>query len=267
MHTPLSYDGDRPIDWGKASDDYAVFRPGPPPSFYARLAALSVGLGGQVILDLGTGTGVLARQFARQGARVCGIDVSAEQVDTARRLTAEEGLEIDFSVARAESLPWDRPMFDLATANQCWLYLDPDKTIGELKRVLKPGGMLVTSHFCWLPRRDAIARASEALVLEFNPDWSGADWAGVIPPCPRWAEPHFDVRAMFYYDEPIRFTRDAWRGRIRACRGVGATLSPEEVARFDDAHDHLLRSIAPEQFTVLHRIDAHFFAFKQADAT
>lgn len=265
MHATPSHDAGRSVDWGKTSDDYSVFRPGPPQSFYARLAALDVGLKGQAILDLGTGTGVFARQFARQGAGVSGIDVSLKQIDTARQLAQEEGLEIDFSVARAESLPWDRATFDVAMANQCWLYFDQEKVMCELRRVLKPGGLLVTSHFSWLPRMDSIARASESLVLEFNPDWSAADWAGVIPSFPEWAKPHFDVRAMFYYDEPIPFTRETWRGRIRACRGVGATLNPEEIGRFDEAHEALLWRIAPDEFTILHRLDAHFFAFKQGD--
>src|SRR5687767_3553212 len=61
-----SHDGDKVIDWGKTSEDYSVHRPGPPPSFFARLAALGIGREGQRILDLGTGTGVMARQFARQ---------------------------------------------------------------------------------------------------------------------------------------------------------------------------------------------------------
>ena len=68
---------------------------------------------------------------------------------------------------------------------------------------------------------------------------------------------------MFYFGEPITFTREAWRGRIRACRGIGASLPPEEVVEFDAAHDKLLRRIAPEEFTVLHRIDAHIFQFKE----
>jgi hypothetical protein len=152
----------------------------------------------------------------------------------------------------------------VATANQCWLYFDKVKAISELRRVLKPDGVLVTSHFSWLPRLDDIARRSEELVLQFNPQWSGANWSGVIAPFPKWAEDVFDLTAMFYYEEPIPFTRDSWCGRIRACRGIGATLSPAEVDAFDAAHRELLRRSVGESFTVLHRLDAHVFAFKKS---
>jgi 2-polyprenyl-3-methyl-5-hydroxy-6-metoxy-1,4-benzoquinol methylase len=84
MHGLPSLDGPNCIDWGKTSLDYSAHRPGPPPSFYHRLAALGVGLPGQSILDLGTGTGVLARQFAQQGATVAGIDIAAEQIAAAQ---------------------------------------------------------------------------------------------------------------------------------------------------------------------------------------
>lgn len=74
---------------------------------------------------------------------------------------------------------------------------------------------------------------------------------------PAWAEEEFDLLTMFQYDEPIPFTRETWRGRIRACRGIGATLTPEQVRAFDEKHARLLEETAAESFTVLHRIDAH----------
>jgi SAM-dependent methyltransferase len=250
-------DQGRCFDWGRTSADYAAHRPGPPPSFYERLRVLDVGLPGQRILDLGTGTGLLAQQFARHGADVVGIDISPDQIAMATRLSQEEGPAARFAVAPAEATGQSAAAFDAVTANQCWLYFNRSRTIAEVRRVLAPGGVLMTSHFSWLPRLDPIARQSEALVLSFNPDWGGGDWAGAVPPVPKWAEQDFDLVAMFWYDEAIPFTRDSWRGRMRACRGVGASLPPEDVERFDREHDALLRRIAPDNFTILHRLDAH----------
>jgi SAM-dependent methyltransferase len=257
MHGLSSVDPGCNIDWGKTSGDYGRFRPGPPDSFYQRLFALGIGLPQQDILDLGTGTGVLARRFAQQGARVSGIDLFEEQIKMARELAREESLDVDFRTSPAENTPFNDRQFDVITANQCWLYFKKDEVIAEVKRLLKPGGVLVTSHFSWLPRLDSIAKKTEELVLKFNPNWTAAGWNGDIPPMPKWAEGKFILKGMFFYDEPIPFTRESWCGRIRACRGVGAALPDNQVKEFDAEHMRLLEKTAPSQFTVLHRLDAH----------
>lgn len=259
MHGINAIDPGRHIDWGKTSDDYARFRSGPPASFYERLRALGIGLPGQRVLDLGTGTGVIARQLARQGAQVVGVDIAAEQVATALTLSRTEGASAGFAACPAEAAPFRDHVFDAITANQCWLYFDKIKMIEQVKRMLAPGGVLVTSHNCWLPREDRIAAASEALVLKHNPAWTAGDWHGQVPTIPAWSRGHLCVRAHFWYDEPVPFTREAWRGRMRACRGVGATLTPDEVERFDREHAALLEEIAYPEFAIVHRIDAHVF--------
>jgi SAM-dependent methyltransferase len=179
-----------------------------------------------------------------------------------RQLAAEAGLVIDFRCAPAEVTPFADGAFDRVTANQCWLYFDTARAIPEVRRLLAAGGLLVTSHFSWLPLLDPVAQASEALILKHNPDWTGAGYAAEIPVMPRWAEADFRLRAMFMYDEAIAFTRESWRGRIRANRGIGAALSAEAVAAFDAEHDALLRGMVKERFTVLHRLEAHFLEFK-----
>ncbi len=259
-------DGGRSIDWGRTSADYASHRPGPPPSFYAKLRALDVGLPGQRILDLGTGTGVLAREFAAAGARAAGVDVSAEQVEVARTLAREQGLDAVFRAAPAEELPFEDRSFDVVSANQCWGYFDLARAVPEVRRVLVTGGSLVVCHFSFLPSASPIVRASEELVLEYNPDWGGARWDGRVTVRPRWSRADFLVRAFFVYDEAIPFTRESWRGRMRALRGIGASLPDDDVSRFDREHHELLRQIAPERFTIVHRIDAHVFGFREDEA-
>jgi len=252
-------DGGSLIDWGKTSGDYSTWRPNYPDRFFNTLSAFNVGLPGQSILDLGTGVGFLALSFAKRGCYVTGVDISAEQIAEARKRAQSLGVAAEFRVAPAEDTTLPAASFDVITASQSWLYFDKDRASREVKRLLKQHGLLVTSHFGWLPREDPVARASETLVLRHNPKWTGADWSGEIPFIPKWSAGYFKVTGMFAFDQAIPFTRESWRGRIRACRGVGATLTPEQIEAFDGEHDDLLRRIAPEVFTVLHRIDAHLF--------
>ncbi|MBI2571728.1 MAG: class I SAM-dependent methyltransferase [Candidatus Schekmanbacteria bacterium] len=259
MHTLSAEDHGREIDWGRTSTDYGRYRSGYPASLYDRLTVLGIGVPGQRVLDLGTGTGLLARELARRGCRVTGVDIAGPQIEEARRRAREEGVTLDFRVAPAESTELPDASFDVVTAAQCWLYFPRPRIIDEVKRLLAPGGRLVTCHLCWLPREDAVARQTEALVLAHNPDWTAAGYDGVVPAQPAWSADDFVVEAMFFHDEDLAFTHAGWRGRIRACRGIGATLTPAQVEAFDREHAVLLARIAPDPFTVRHRVDAHIF--------
>ena len=86
MDCSKSHDPGRAIDWSKTSSDYAEFRPGYPRSFYERIEVLGIGKPGQRILDLGTGTGVLARHFASQLA----VYATGGEIEFADRRAIEE---------------------------------------------------------------------------------------------------------------------------------------------------------------------------------
>lgn len=252
-------DGGRRVDWSQTSEDYAKHRPGPPGSLYEKLQSHGVGLPGQRIIDVGTGTGVLAREFAKRGASVTGTDIAEGQIALAQRLAEADGLDIEFRVAPAEASGCDENSFDGMTASQCWIYFDPEKIRTEIQKIVKPGGFLVITHFSFLPLEDPIVAASEAVVLKHNPDWGGAGWHGVTPLLSDIGIEGAHLETYFRYDEGIPFTRESWRGRMRALRGTGAVLDAEALARFDEDHDAMLREMAGESFNILHRIDAHVF--------
>ncbi|MEZ5925348.1 MAG: class I SAM-dependent methyltransferase [Hyphomicrobiaceae bacterium] len=257
---PIIDDG-RPIDWGRTSADYGVHRPGPPEALYDCLRALGIGGPGQRILDLGTGTGAVARALARRGARVVGVDISDGQVAEARRRAAEAELGIDFRVAPAEAPPFPDRSFDAVTANQCFWYFDKPRLFGALRRLLVPGGRIVVSHFNWQTTTDHIVRETESLILKHNPAWQGAGLVGEVETVPDWLPGDFRQDGFLWFEVAVPFTRESWRGRIRASRGVGASMTREEVSTFDAEHAALLARIAPPTFTLTHRVDARLLKF------
>lgn len=173
--------------WGKTSVDYAKYRDIYPPVLYERLAALGIGIHGQKVLDLGTGTGVLPRNMYRYGARFTGVDISKQQIKAARRLAAEESMDIDFQTNAAEEIRFPADTFNAATACQCFIYFDKARLLPVLSAVVKKGGLLAIVSMNWLSGESRIAAESERIILRHNPQWTGGGMQRVPAVQPAWA--------------------------------------------------------------------------------
>lgn len=251
MSKPI-VDNGKQIDWGKTSHDYSRYRDIYPDEFYEKLHILSVGVEAQRILDLGTGTGVIPRALSKYGARFVGTDISKEQINAASELAKGKSLDIEWKVCPAEETGLPDDDFDVITACQCWWYFDKSKIIPEIVRLLKPKGKLALLYMNWLPNEDKVAEKTEELVLKYNPDWKGNGFTGNVFSIPEYLKSNFTLDTYHKFRVYVPFTRESWRGRIRACRGVGASLLPDEIEDFDRQHDILLREITSESFSVLH---------------
>jgi SAM-dependent methyltransferase len=233
------------VDFGLTARDYAEHRAGFPDSLFQRLAEQGIGTPGQVVADLGTGTGTLARGFALRGCKVTGIDVAEPLLQEARRLSQRTGIEIDFRYGRAEATGLPVRFADLVTAGQCWHWFDSLRAAQEVARILKPNGFLIIAHFDWLPLNGNVVEATEQLILQHNPAWSYAGTTGIHP---QWlrdlGDSNYRDLETFSYDVEVPYTPDDWRGRIRASSGVGASLSAAQVENFD----HDLAVILEERF-------------------
>jgi SAM-dependent methyltransferase len=96
------------------------------------------------VVELGCGTAYFSSWLARRGARPVGVDISPAQLDTARRLQSETGIEFPLIEANAEDLPLPADSFDLALSEYgASIWCDPDRWIPEAHRILRPGGRLV----------------------------------------------------------------------------------------------------------------------------
>jgi len=246
------------IDFGKTAADYGRFRAGFPDAFYERLRGFGVGLARQRVLDLGTGTGTLARGFALRGCQVTGLDPSPALIAEARRLDREAGVATRYVIARAEATGFVTASFDAVSAGQCWHWFDRARAAVETRRVLIPAGRLVIAYFDWIPLPGNVVEATERLIEKHNPDWKLGGLNGIHGGFLRdVAAAGFRDIETFSFDEQTPYSHEAWRGRIRASAGVGASLRPELVARFDaELKAMLARDFPQDPIGVHHRIFA-----------
>ena len=97
-------------------------------------------------LDLSCGTGNYTVALARRGFRVVGIDVSEPMLRVARAKGAQASLDIALVQADVHALPFRAGAFDLATLILGLEFTaEPGRALGEVRRVLKPGGDLVVA--------------------------------------------------------------------------------------------------------------------------
>jgi 2-polyprenyl-3-methyl-5-hydroxy-6-metoxy-1,4-benzoquinol methylase len=245
-------DHGKAFDWGRASQDYAKFRDIYPPEFYEKITAMGLCVKGQRVLDLGTGTGVLPRNLYKCGAKFTGADIAENQIAQAKKLSAEAGMDIEYIVASAEEVDFPAASFDVITACQCFFYFDKSVVYPKIHRLLKDGGRLCVAYLMWLPEESEIAAGSERLVLKHNPAWTGHSFKKIEPSSLEFPPELFEIEAAEGFDLAVPFTRESWQGRMRACRGIGASsLSPAEIAAFEKEHAAYLSGV-PEKFDILH---------------
>jgi ubiquinone/menaquinone biosynthesis C-methylase UbiE len=106
---------------------------------------------GDKVLDVCTGTGIVACRIAATGAAVTGIDIAADLLERARARASDEGVGVKWIEGSAESLPFRQPAFDLVTCQQGLQFVgDRALALREMRRVINPGGRAVIAT--WGPR-------------------------------------------------------------------------------------------------------------------
>lgn len=144
-------------------------------------------LDGKDAIELGCGTGYVSAWLARRGARPVGIDVSGEQLATARRLQQEHGLSFPLFEGNAEKLPFPDARFDVAISEYgASIWADPYLWIPEAARVLRPSGQLiflVTGTLSMLCSPDDGSRPTTELAQDYFgmhrfewPDWPSVEF-------------------------------------------------------------------------------------------
>jgi len=250
----INIDNGKAFDWGQTSADYAKYRDIYPEIFYEKIIGMGLCTKGQRVLDIGTGTGVLPRNLYQYGADFTGADISENQISQARRLSQEAGMDIPYLVSSAETVDFPDACFDTVLACQCYVYFDKKILFPKIHHLLKPFGYFCILFMSWLPDESEIAANSEALILKYNPAWSAHGMKRFTYDFPLEAQGLFEIADSFCYDASLAFTRESWHGRMKACRGIGASsLSEAEIAQWENEHQAYLQTM-PDTFDIPHYV-------------
>lgn len=154
--------------FGADADRYDRARPGYPEAMVARIISASPG---PRIVDVGTGTGIAARQFSAAGGQVLGVDPDARMAELARR----HGLPVE--VTTFES--WDPAgrVFDAVIAGQSWHWVDPVAGGAKAAQALRPGGRLALFWNAYQPP----AELNEAFAVIYRRVLPDLPLGGALP--------------------------------------------------------------------------------------
>lgn len=239
-------------DFGKAASDYAKHRQGFPQRLFDWIGPVE-----GAVLDLGTGTGLMARELARRGGLVTALDTSGDMIASATAAAHEAGLNISHIQARAEETGLTGP-FDMISAGTCWHWLDRTKAAAEALRLLRPGGQLVIAHLDWLRRPGNVIDLTLETIHRWNPPPADRKWTFQYPD---WlfdlTDAGFSDYEVTAFPASLSYTHDAWVGRIVASAQIGPALPPDRVAAFrEEFRAHLTDRFPVEPMAVDHRVFA-----------
>ena len=148
----------------------------------ARLVEFAQIRQGETVLDVGTGTGVVAITAARAGAQVSALDLTPELLAVARENAAiAQCGEVAWTEGDAEQLPYPDASFDVVLSQFGHMFAPrPDLAIAQMRRVLKPGGRIA---FATWPPEHLVGR-----IFAFVGRHSPPPPPGAAPP-PQWGAP------------------------------------------------------------------------------
>jgi SAM-dependent methyltransferase len=158
-------------DFNSLAGDYARFRTSYSDElFNAILEYARMPAEGRV-LDLASGTGLAMLPYVRRGFSVTGVDAAPAMIEQARAFVPR-GAAVEFTIGRAEALPFPDGAFDLISCAQAFHWFEPHAAFAECARVLRPGGALAI--FWKHAARDDILTVTAEQIIR---DWMGDEAA------------------------------------------------------------------------------------------
>ncbi|MFZ0215190.1 MAG: class I SAM-dependent methyltransferase [Candidatus Dormiibacterota bacterium] len=136
------------------ADLYDATRPSPPPELVDLLCQW-IGTARPFVVDVGAGTGLSTSIWERRARRVVAVEPSADMRARLQQRLAAWSIEHEVLGGSAEATGLEDGVADLVTAGQAMHWFDPDRSLPEIARILRPGGVFAAFDCDWPPLIDA----------------------------------------------------------------------------------------------------------------
>lgn len=260
---------ERIAQWTGQAHDYDASRPAAPPALPPLLTQLAHAPRPALVVDLGCGTGLSTLLWTDIAAQVVGVEPNDDMRQAAeRRLACErpDATNVRFVAATAQQTGLPVGCADIVTASQAFHWMEPTATLGEIGRILRPGGIFAAYDYDWPP---TVTWETENLFHEFMDRTFAALRAhGVEAVVPAWEKSghlerlrasgqfHWVKELLLHNSEPcdadrfIGMTLTNFAG-VMLARGV---LTPEEIGLDEFLRDARAEFATPKLWCVSYRV-------------
>jgi SAM-dependent methyltransferase len=215
----------RRLSFGSVATDYDRYRPSPPPQALDWL----IPAGAQAVLDLAAGTGAVTRELVGRAPRI----IAVEPDERMRAVLTARCPEAEVLAGRGEDIPLPDASVDAVVISAAWHWLDPDRAVPEITRVLRVGGVLGViwiardARVPWVAEFNRLARESRE--ADRRPDSAAAGRRRREVTFPAGTPMSAVEEHTVEYSLPM--TKDELVGLLGTYSGV-ITLDPERKADF-----------------------------------
>lgn len=139
--------------WTGEAALYDQMRPSPPPVLLDIFTQLVHKARPDLVVDLGSGTGLSTRLWGERAHRVIGIEPNVDMRAVAIQATKKEShaAQIEYREGISSQTGLPAGCADIVTCSQSFHWMEPDTTLAEVARILRPGGLFAAYDYDWPP--------------------------------------------------------------------------------------------------------------------
>lgn len=249
------------INFGNVAKNYAKYRNDLPSELLDSLRLRGIVFHDKKVADLGSGSGVLCRVLQQEGAAVVGVEPSVELIEEAKAIDGIEGYSIEYVNSFSEDTSLKEDAYDYVTVLRAWHWFNADKTLSEIKRILKKDGSLIVMDSGFLSNSKIVKDTLELIKNhmpngELKSPGSKAKTRQVINSFPvdwfqTWRDHQFDLQDTYKFHYNVTFSNEAWCGRV----GSLSWLSGFSESKREKILAELLHYLEKEYKDVTHNVE------------